>query len=289
MVGGRFERGIELFLKVVAFTSALSVFLILLFLFVEAYRIVFFVNPFDMLLGLEWQPTSENPRYGMLPLIAGSLLVTVCAMLISVPLSIATAIYLSEIAPWWLGEMLKPIIEILAGIPSVVIGFFALVVVAPAISSIFGVSSGLTALNGALMLAIMAVPTIESIAEDGIRAVPKGLREASLALGATKWQTIRNVVLPCAMPCITTGVLLGFGRVIGETMVVLMATGNAAMMPTSLLDPVRTMTATIAAEMGEVARGTPHYHSLFMLGFLLFVITLAINTMGNMISRRWGR
>lgn len=270
----------------VAYTSLIVIAFIFIFLFFEGYRIFQFDNPIHMFTGTEWQPTSENPRYEMLTLIIGSLVVTLGAMFVGVPLAVGCAIYLSEIAPPWLEELLKPAIEIIAGIPSVVIGFFALVVLAPIIAQVFGIPSGLTALNGALMLAVMIIPTVETISEDALRSVPRRHREASLAMGATEWETIRHVVVPSAMPGITVGVLLGFGRAIGETMVVLMATGNASILPNSILDPVRTMTGTIAAEMGEVARGSPHFFALFMIGCILFAISFAVNLIANYAIRR---
>ncbi|MFH1447262.1 MAG: phosphate ABC transporter permease subunit PstC [Candidatus Micrarchaeota archaeon] len=270
----------------VAYTSVVMLALIFVFLFIEGYKILDFEDPVSMFFGTEWQPTSENPRYEMLTLILGSVVVTVGAMVIGIPLAVGCAIYLSEVAPGWLGEFLKPAIEIIAGIPSVVIGFFALVVMSPLISQVFGIPTGLTALNGAIMLAVMVIPTIETIAEDALRSVPQSHREASLALGSTEWDAIRYVVVPSAMPGIVVGILLGFGRAIGETMVVLMATGNAAVIPTSALDPVRTMTGTIAAEMGEVARGGPHFFSLFMIGCILFAISFLVNLIANSVIRR---
>ncbi len=274
---------------IVAYTSIAVIALIFVFLFLEGYRIFGYEDPAHLFFGTEWQPTSENPRYEMLTLIVGSLFVTLGAMAIGVPLAVGCAVYLSEIAPQWLEEILKPAIEIIAGIPSVVIGFFALVVLAPLLSQVFGIPSGLTALNGALMLAVMIIPTVETISEDALRSVPRGYRHASLAMGATEWETIRQVVVPSAMPGIGVGVLLGFGRAIGETMVVLMATGNASMIPTGFLDPVRTMTGTIAAEMGEVARGSPHYFALFMVGCILFLISFGVNLVANQFIRREDR
>ncbi len=271
---------------IVAYTSIVAIVLIFLFLFLEGAGIFRFEDPVHLFLGTEWQPTSENPRYEMLTLIVGSLFVTLGAIVVGVPLAVGCAIYLSEIAPQWLEEVLKPAIEIIAGIPSVVIGFFALVVLAPLLSQIFGIPSGLTALNGALMLAVMIIPTVETISEDALRSVPKGYRHASLAMGATEWETIKNVIVPSAIPGIGVGVLLGFGRAIGETMVVLMATGNAALIPTGFLDPVRTMTGTVAAEMGEVARGSPHYFALFMIGCTLFIISFGVNLVANHLIKR---
>lgn len=278
---------IEKALFLVAFLSVLSTALIFFFLFIESFGIFQDVGPLDMLLGTEWQPTSENPRYGILPLIAGSLAISLGTLALALPIGLAVAIYMAEVVPEKVNEILKPVLEILAGVPSVVLGFFALVTLGPLISGIFGVSSGLTLLNGIIALSIMMIPTIQTVSEDAIRAVPRNYREASLALGATKWQTIKDVVVPAASNGILGAVLLAFGRAIGETMVVLMATGNAAIIPSSLLDPVRTMTSTMAAEMGEVGRGTAHYHALFALGALLFCITFAITfTVENFVKRK---
>lgn len=234
-----------------------------------------------------WYPIEE--RFGLVSLVMGSLLVTAVAVGIAVPLGLVTAIYLGEIAPPWLGNLLKPLIEILAGIPSIVLGFVGWVALAPLVQKL-GAPTGLTAFTGGLILAYMALPTIISIAEDAIDAVPRGYRDGSLALGATRWQTIYRVVLPAARSGIVTAVMLGIGRAVGETMAVMMVTGNAAHVPRGagmLFQPVRTMTATIAAEMGEVARGGTHYHVLFLIGALLFLITFAINSLAaRLVGRR---
>jgi len=213
-------------------------------------------------------------------LILGSFLVTLTAILIALPLGVATAVFVREVAPTWIRELLKPLIEVLAGIPSVVLGFFGMTFIAPLVREVLGAPTGLTAFTGALVLAYMALPTIVSVAEDALDAVPKAYRDAGLAMGATKWQTIWYVVVPAARSGIVTAVMLGMGRAIGETMAVMMVTGNAARMPLtldSLFRPVRTMTATIAAEMGEVAQGSTHYHALFGIGIFLFLITFVIN------------
>jgi phosphate transport system permease protein len=215
-----------------------------------------------------------------LPLILGSILVTVTAIAIAVPLGVATAVYVREVAPGWAREILKPLIEVLAGIPSVVLGFFGMTLLAPLVRDTLGVATGLTAFTGALLLAYMALPTIISVAEDALDAVPKSYRDAGLAMGATQWQTIWRVVVPAARSGIVVAVMLGMGRAIGETMAVMMVTGNAARMPLSvdsIFRPARTMTATIAAEMGEVAQGSTHYHALFGIGIILFVLTFVIN------------
>ena len=239
--------------------------------------------PLANLIGSRWYPTFGI--YGLLPLILGSLLVTAGAMAISLPLGLATAIFIAEIAPEWLREVLKPAIEIIAGIPSVVVGFVGIQVVAPLVRDLMGAPTGLTAFTGVLLLAYMALPTIVSIAEDALDAVPQSYRNAAYALGATEWQTIWRVVLPAARPGVITAVMLGVGRAIGETMTVLMVTGNAARMPLgfdAFFRSVRTMTATIAAEMGEVARGSTHYHVLFVVGLALFIVTFLINLLAAM-------
>lgn len=243
---------------------------------------------FKELASTQWVPTSEmRSRFGLGPLVLGSLLVTVLASLIAVPLGILGAVYISELARALEREFLKPFIELLAGIPSVVLGFFGLVVVAPVVKSVFQLQTGLTAMSGALVLALMALPTIISISEDAIRSVPRAYREASLAVGATNLQTIWRVVVPAALPGITAAMMLGFGRVIGETMAVMMVTGNAAQMTLSPFDAVRTMTATIAAEMGEVPFGSSHYRALFCVGLVLLLATFALNMVAQRALKRY--
>jgi phosphate transport system permease protein len=262
---------------VVGFSSIGFVILIFLFLLREGLQ-VFVEVPLDNLLSTLWYPTFD--LYGTLPLILGSILVTVTAIAIALPLGVATAVFVREVAPGWAREILKPLIEVLAGIPSVVLGFFGMMTVAPLVREVLGAPTGLTAFTGGLILAYMSLPTMISVAEDALDAVPKGYRDAGLAMGATQWQTIWRVVVPAGRSGIVTAVMLGIGRAIGETMAVMMVTGNAARMPLtldSLFRPVRTMTATIAAEMGEVAHGSTHYHALFGIGIILFVVTFAIN------------
>ncbi len=230
------------------------------------------------LFGTRWYPTFD--LFGTLPLIMGSLLVTVTAIAIALPLGVATAVFVREVAPDWARELLKPMIEVLAGIPSVVLGFFGMTIVAPFVRETLGAPTGLTAFTGALILAYMSLPTIISVAEDALDAVPKSYRDGARAMGATEWQTIWRVVVPAGRSGIVTAVMLGFGRAIGETMAVMLVTGNAARMPLtldSLFRPTRTMTATVAAEMGEVAQGSVHYHVLFGIGLILFVLTFIIN------------
>lgn len=271
------EFSVEALIRVLGLSSIGFVVLIFLFLIREGLP-VFFEVPLTNLANTRWYPTFD--LFGTLPLILGSILVTVTAILIALPLGVATAVFVREVAPNWAREILKPLIEVLAGIPSVVLGFFGMTLLAPVIREVLGAPTGLTAFTGALLLAYMALPTIISVAEDALDAVPKSYRDAGLAMGATHWQTIWRVVVPAARSGIVTAVMLGMGRAIGETMAVMMVTGNAARMPLtldSLFRPARTMTATIAAEMGEVAQGSTHYHALFGIGIILFLITFLIN------------
>jgi phosphate transport system permease protein len=234
--------------------------------------------PLGELLADRWYPVEGY--FGLWPLVLGTLIVTAGAMIISLPLGLATAIFIAEIAPRWARDLLKPFVEVLAGIPSVVLGFIGMLALAPLVRQFTSAPTGLTALTGSLLLALMSLPTIISVAEDAIDAVPKSYRDGALALGVTRWQMIWRVVVPAARSGILTAMMLGIGRAIGETMTVMMVTGNAARIPAGpgdLFLPVRTMTATIAAEMGEVAQGSTHYHVLFAIGISLFVITFAIN------------
>ena len=271
------ERLMELLIVVSGFASILFVALIFLFLFKEGIRLFASVSPWGFLTGTSWYPISSPPQFGALPLIIGSLYVTAGALLIAVPLSLASAFYIAEVARGITKELLKSGIELLAAIPSVVIGFIGMTVLAPAVRQLFHLPTGLTAFTGSLTLAFMATPTIISITEDAVTAVPRSYREGALALGATRWQTMYRILLPAAAPGIVAAIMLGIGRVIGETMAVMMVTGNASVIPTSLLQPVRTLTATIAAEMGETVRGSDHYCALFAVGLVLFVITFLIN------------
>jgi phosphate transport system permease protein len=262
---------------VLGFSSIGFVVLIFLFLLREGLPVFFEVPPAN-LLGTRWYPTFD--LFGTLPLVLGSILITLVATIIALPLGVATAVFVREVSPNWAREILKPMIEVLAGIPSVVLGFLGMTMVAPLIREMLVVPTGLTAFTGALILAYMALPTIISMAEDALDAVPKSYRDAGLAMGATQWQTIWRVVVPAARSGIVTAVMLGMGRAIGETMAVMMVTGNAARMPVtldSLFRPARTMTATVAAEMGEVAQGSTHYHALFGIGIILFLLTFVIN------------
>jgi phosphate transport system permease protein len=237
--------------------------------------------------GKEWFPTAQPAaQFGVLPLILGTLWVSLGAILFALPLGLATAIYMSDIANNKVRNLMKPIIELLAGIPSVVFGFFGLVIIVPLIQKIFNLPVGETGLAGSIVLGIMALPTIITISEDAMRNTPRAMKEASLALGATKWQTIYRIVIPYSISGITAGAILGIGRAIGETMAVLMVTGNAAVIPHSILQPVRTIPATIAAELGEAPAGGLHFKALFALGCILFIITLIINLTVEFITNR---
>ena len=232
----------------------------------------------DSLLNIRWYPIEEH--FGILPLITGSLIITLGAALIAVPFGIGTAVFISEIAPRWVREILKPLVELLGGLPSVVLGFLGILVVSPSVRVLLDLPTGLTAFTGSLLLGGIAVPTVVSVAEDALDAVPRAYREGAWALGATRWQTIWRVTLPAARSGVLTAIMLGIGRAIGETMTVMMVTGNAPVLATklgSIFSPVRTMTATIAAEMGEVANGSTHYHVLFFIGMVLFLISLGVN------------
>jgi len=268
---------VESGIRVMGFSTVGIVCLIFFFLLREGLPVLSTAQMGNF-LGTLWYPTFG--LFGLQPLILGSALVTVTAIAIALPLGVATAVFVREVAPSWAREVLKPLIEVLAGIPSVVLGFFGMTILAPWVRTTLGAPTGLTALTGAVVLAYMSLPTIISVAEDALDAVPKSYRDAGLAMGATRWQTIWYVVVPAARSGVVTAVMLGMGRAIGETMAVMMVTGNAARMPVtldSLLRPARTMTATVAAEMGEVAQGSVHYHALFGIGIVLFLLTFLIN------------
>lgn len=237
--------------------------------------------------GAEWYPTTTpSPVFGVLPLLLGTFLVTLGAILVALPLGLAVAIYLAELASKRVSNLLKPAIELMAGIPSVVYGFFGLVVIVPLIQTTFGLDVGETALAGSILLAIIALPPIITISEDAIKSVPGNLKEASLALGATQWQTITRVIVPYAFNGISAAAILGVGRAVGETMTVLMVTGNSAVIPHSFLKPVRTLSATIAAELGEAPQGGLHYKALFAVGCVLFLVTFAFNLLAQYIAQR---
>ncbi len=270
-----------------AFISVLTLALIVVFLFREGIPIFKEVSVTDFILGKEWYPTYDPPSYGIWPLIIGSAVVTIFSCLIAVPLGVLSAVYISEIAPASIKDVTKSIIELLAGLPSVVLGFFGMVVVAPFIQETFDLPTGLNIVNASVILAIMAIPTISSISEDALYAVPQEFKDASYALGATKYETITKVIMPAALSGISTAVILGMARAIGETMVVLMVAGGAAAIPESIFDSVRPMPASIAAEMGEAPFGSGHYHALFATGIVLFFLTLIFNLIADYISQKF--
>ncbi len=284
----RMDKFMRMVLAGTASFSVLIVALIFLFLGKEAAPFAF--DPgLGKLFGAQWIPVSfQEELFGIYPLLAGSSLVTLLAMLFSIPLSVVGAIYISEVAQPVEREFLKPFIEILASIPSVVLGFFGLVVLAPLVKNFFGLGSGLNALTAALLLALMALPTIITISEDALASVPRSFKQASLALGASELQTIFRVTVPAALPGIIAAIMLGIGRVIGETMAVLMVSGNSALITLYPLDSVRTMTATIAAEMGEVPFGGHHYQALFWVGIALLLITFVLNTLSRIVLKKYG-
>ena len=280
------EGGIETLIRVSGVSSIAIVVLIFSFLLKEGLALFRIVSLGAFLTGQRWYPISDPPQFGILPLMLGSGLVTVGAVACSVPLGVASALFIAEIAKGWMKEVLKTGIELFAAIPSVVLGFIGITVLAPLIRQTFHLSTGLTALTGSITLAFMALPTIVSITEDALTAVPRGYREAALALGATRWQMMTRVLLPAAGSGIVAAVMLGMGRVIGETMAVMMVTGNAAVIPHTFLQPVRTLTATIAAEMGETVRASDHYFALFAIGIVLFVISFTINLIADLFLHR---
>jgi len=270
-----------------AFVSVLTLALIVVFLFREGIPVFKEVSVTDFIFGKEWYPTYDPPSYGIWPLIIGSAVVTLFSCLIAVPLGVLSAVYISEIAPASIKDVTKSIIELLAGLPSVVLGFFGMVVVAPFLQETFDLPTGLNIVNASVILAIMAIPTISSISEDALYAVPQEFKEASYALGATKYETIIKVIIPAALSGISTAVILGMARAIGETMVVLMVAGGAAAIPESIFESVRPMPASIAAEMGEAPFGSGHYHALFATGIVLFFLTLIFNLIADYISQKF--
>jgi len=281
------EKAIRVLLLGAASTSILIVALIFVFLGKETAP--FLDEPgAGELVGTRWMPVSfQGESFGILPLVSGSVLVTIVATLVTIPFGVCAAVYIAEIAAEKEREILKPFIELLATIPSVVLGFFGLLVLGPIVKQLFGLSTGLTALTGSLLLALMAIPTVISISEDAIRSVPESYKAASLALGASRLQTLWKVTVPAALSGIIAAVMLGMGRVVGETMAVMMVTGNAAVITASPLDSVRTMTATIAAEMGEVPFGSDHYRALFCVGIVLLLATLTLNVIAQRVLKQY--
>jgi phosphate transport system permease protein len=281
------EAAVRAIFLSVGLASIILLGIIAAFLFMEGLPILEITSVKEFILGTEWYPTDDPPDFGIFPLIVASAAVTVGSSAIAVPLGVLTAIYLAECASSGLRQVVKPMVELLAALPSVVLGFFGMVVLAPFLQRTFDLPTGLNLFNASLMLALMSVPTICSISEDAVYSVPTELKEASLALGATHWETIWRVVLPASLSGITTAVILGMSRAMGETMVVLMVAGGAAMIPGSLFDPVRPMPATIAAEMAEAPFRGDHYHALFAIAVVLFLFTLLFNLVAEQVSHRY--
>ena len=290
------ERAIEKILFANGFLAVILITLIFLFLFKEGLASFWQIKPFQLLGGwgenyftgkpefkMVWQPVSEVPKFSLLPLLCGSFLVAIPATLFSTFIGVAVGIYLSEFASTGVREIGKPVIEFFNGLPTVVVGFFFLAVIASLVQKMFGTIYRLNAFVGALGVSVVTIPLIASLTEDSLQAVPKELKAASLALGTTPWQTVWNVTLPAAVSGITASVLLGLGRALGETMIVLMATGNGAVITSNIFSTVRTMTATIAAELGSTAQGSPQYHVLFLVGSILFSITFVFNALAEQI------
>jgi len=281
------ERMIRIFFFFVALTSTTILVFIMYFLLTEGLPIFNEISVKEFFFGHYWYPTDDPPDFGIFPLIIASIAVTVVSAVISIPLGVFTALYLAEVASAGLRRWIKPVVELLAALPSVVIGFFGMVIVAPFLQEALNIATGLNLFNASLMLAFMSIPTICSISEDAIYSVPAELKEASLALGATHCETIFRVIVPASISGICTAVILGMSRAIGETMVVLMVAGGAAMVPGSIFDPVRPMPASIAAEMAEAPFRGEHYHALFATGIVLFVFTLIFNLFADYIANRY--
>jgi phosphate transport system permease protein len=282
---GMRKNFIERLLPVFASMSLLFLLGIALTLVMTSLPVFKYVSVRDFLLGSDWRPTADPPGLGIFSLIAASAIVTLGAVLFAVPLGVGSAVYISELAGPKTKEMLKPAMEILAGIPSVVFGFFGIVFVAPIVQKLFNLSTGLCGFTAALILGIMAIPTVSSISEDAVSAISKDLRNASFALGANKWETITKTVIPAAKSGIFTAIILGVSRALGETMTVLMVAGGAVKIPDSLFTPMRPLTAAIAGEMGEAVSGGPHYYALFAMGLVLFIVNIGFNLMADRLQK----
>lgn len=282
-----FERFIESLIYISAFTAIIGLFLIFVFIGKEALPILTSpeiqkeasLSKIFMIQGehFSWQPVSTVPKYSILPLFMGTLKVTIVALLFAIPLALGAALFTSEFASDRIKEFIKPIIELLAGIPSVVLGFFALMVMASYVQQLFGIVYRLNAINAGIALGLSVIPIVYTVADDALTAVPRSYREASIAMGASAWQTASRIVFPAALPGILAACVLGFGRAIGETMIILMSSGNAPIVSWAFEKPVRSLSATIAAELGEVVVGSAHYHVLFFIGVCLFIFTFVLN------------
>jgi phosphate transport system permease protein len=281
------EKLYEHIFTILAFSSLLFLLGIIIVLFKEGLPVFHAVSVKKFILGKNWYPTFDPPEYGILPLILASFWITIGAMFVCVPLGIGSALYIHELAGEKQKMIFKPLIEILSAIPSIVFGFFGMVIVAPFLQDLLKIPTGLCGLTASIVLGIMAIPVISSIAEDALNYVPRSFKEASYALGANRWQTLMKVVIPAAGSGISTSIILGMSRIVGETMTVLMVSGGAAVIPKSFLEPIRPMTSTIAAEMGEAVMGSTHYNALFAIGLVLFLITMVFNVVAEIISRRY--
>jgi len=279
------EKVIENFLKICALFSSLIIIAMIVFLVSNGLPAFTIINPVDFLFGMDWNPNAGE--YGIFPMIVGSFCVTILALLFAVPLGVGCAIYLSELSPSWAKKILRPAIEILTAIPSVVYGFIGMVLFVPIIRDVFNANPGFSWFAASIILAIMILPTITTLSEDAIRAVPRELREGSLALGATKWQTIKNVVVPSALSGIIASIILGMGRAIGETMAVLMVAGNWPMIPESIFSPVRPLTSHIVLNIKEAAVGSPVYYAMFATGIVLFAIVIGLNIISQYIDKKY--
>lgn len=275
------EKSIESWIFFAGLLTIVVLLGIVVLLLKEGLPIFFHTPPWEFFFGTKWYPVSEPPTFGMMPFFVSTLMVTLVATAIAVPIGVACAAYLAEVAPARVRETLKPIIEILAGIPSVVMGFIGLMLLSPLVQSVFDLNTGLSGLTAGIMLSLMSLPIIVSVSEDALRAVPDDFRQASYALGATKWETIRHVCIPAALSGLTAAVMLGVGRAIGETMTVLMVAGGALAVPHSPTEPMMPMTAAIASGIGNAVRGGLQYQALFAIGLILFIMTLSVNLIAD--------
>jgi phosphate transport system permease protein len=283
------EKFIEGWIYLAGLLTIIVLLGIIVLLIKEGVPIFFDTPPWEFFFGTKWYPVSETPTFGIMPFFVATLWVTIVATAISVPIGVACAAYLSEVAPERVRETVKPVIELLAGFPSVVMGFIGLMLLSPLVQSLFNLNTGLSGLTAGIMLAFMSLPIIISVSEDAMRAVPDAFREASYALGATKWETIWHVCIPAALSGITAAVMLGVGRAIGETMTVLMVAGGALAVPVSPTDPMMPMTAAIASGIGNAVRGGLQYQALFAIGLILFVLTLMVNLIADRVLERQKR
>jgi phosphate transport system permease protein len=283
---GNGDNAMQHIVFAVSLTGILLMVFLLFFLFVNGLPVLRDIPIRQIIFGFDWYPTEEPPALGMLPLIVATLAVTLLSSIIALPIAIALAVFTAEIAPRKTREFFKVLLELLGFIPSIVLGFIGMMILAPSMQDAFGIASGLNLLTSSIILGFLIIPTVASLSEEALSSVSHELREASFALGATRWETIRKVVLPFALPGVSAAVLLGVMRALGETMVVLMVSGGAAIVPHSLTDPVRPLTSTIAAEMGETPVGSIHYHALFFAGLILLIMTLVINLTSYWIERR---